>query len=219
MIDKAYYTLAELSKIWSLDTEDFIYLAERQDLTFCVKVNEVLAAIYCQKEKNGLPYGEPIDKKYISGLFDLHPRQACEILQNDSISLFRLKSSETEYVDLIAYHRFLRKDLLVRSAEKERFETHGLATFLRVPALHIQRLETGKFRVTTKAHEFELNDKQVQVLMILQTAANSGHPWCCGKQLLKNISQSTKMADLFKRIPNWHALIESNYQGYYRLKA
>ena len=203
MIDKAYYTLAELSKMWSLDIEDFIYLAERQDLTFCVKVNEVLAAIYCQKEKNGLPYGEPIDKKYISGLFDLHPRQACEILQNDSISLFR----------------FLRKDLLVRSAEKERFETHGLATFLRVPALHIQRLETGKFRVTTKAHEFELNDKQVQVLMILQTAANSGHPWCCGKQLLKNISQSTKMADLFKRIPNWHALIESNYQGYYRLKA
>ncbi len=219
MINKAYYTLAELSKLWSLELEDFIYLAEMQALTFCVKINDALAAIYRQKEKNGLPYGEPIDKKCVSGLFDLHPRQACEILQNDSFSLFRLKRTETEYIELATYYRFLRKDLFVRSEEKERFETNGLATFVRAPILHIQRLENGKFRVATKTNVFELNDKQVHVLMILQKAARSGHPWCCGKQLLKDISQSTKMADLFKRTANWHALIESNYQGYYRLRS
>lgn len=219
MIDKAYYTLAELSRLWSLDLEDFIYLAERRALTFCVKVNDALAAIYRQKEKNGLPYGEPIEKKCVSGLFDLHPQQVCEILQNDSFSLFRLQSSETEYIDLVAYHRFLRKDVLVRAQEKERFETSGWVTFARIPSLRFRRLENGKFRVETKTGVFELNDKQVRVLMILQKAAHAGHPWCCGKQLLKDISQSTKMADLFKRTPNWHALIESNYQGYYRLKA
>ena len=45
MIDKAYYTLAELSRLWSLDLEDFIYLAERRALTFCVKVNDALAPV------------------------------------------------------------------------------------------------------------------------------------------------------------------------------
>ncbi len=218
MIDKAYYSLAELSKMWSFELEDFIYLADRQALTFCVRMNGVPATVYRYREKNGLPYGEPIGKRFVSGLFDLDDRQALEILQNDSFALFRLKSSQTEYIELMGYQRFLRKDMLVRRAEKIRFDTDGWTTFVRLPALSFHRLDTGKFRVKTKAGEFELNDKQVRVLMMLQKAACTGKPWCCGKVLLKGISQSTKMADLFKRIPGWHTLIESNYQGFYRLK-
>jgi hypothetical protein len=65
--------------------------------------------------------------------------------------------------------------------------------------------------------KFVLGPIQAGVVKLLHEAARD--EWLSGKEILEKAgSTQSKMHDVFKTQKNWHALIESDGRGYYRLR-
>jgi hypothetical protein len=74
--------------------------------------------------------------------------------------------------------------------------------------------------VSVGGFDFSLGEICAKVVQLLHAAALQDHQqWLVGKDLLEKAgSQQMKLGDLFKSVKNWRELIESDKQGYYRLR-
>jgi hypothetical protein len=218
LIEKEYFTLAEVVEALGMPWTDVIYLAENGHLRLSVLVFQ-LPMDRCPsgettQERHGVP-------KHITGLVDLGDRDAHLILKNGNAAVERFKGQSTEDCSIAEEARpqsFRKEDLLLRRCERARLET--MVTAKAAARRGAQFAHSAGYReVTIKGHRITLGPRQADVVRQLHEAALTGSPWRNGKELLmKAGSESTRMHDLFKsKGADWSLLIDSDRRGLYRL--
>lgn len=223
LIEKEYFTLAEVIDALGMPWTDIIYLAENGHLRLSVLVFQLPVDWgYCEAAGQPGEAGAPLDDpSNLTGLVDLGDRDAHLILKNGSVAVEDFKAKPKEYCNIAEHARpqtFKKEDLLLRRTERARLES------LIRPKPAAKRGEYfthshGYREITIHGHRISLGARQADVVRQLHEAALAGNPWRNGKELLRNAgSESNRMHDLFKsKRLEWPLLIESDRRGLYRL--
>ena len=223
LIEKEYFTLAEVVDALAMPWTDVLYLAENGRMRLSVLVFqlpiEISAAPPVVDTTVDLKPYEPVS--YVTGLVDLGDRDAHLILKNGSAPVERFKAGAADYGSIAEEARpqiFEKHDLLLRRCERARLEA-----MINVKT-SLKRVEcfthSPSYRdVAVNGVRIALGARQAQVVKLLHEAALTGNPWRNGKELLRIAgSQSNRMHDLFKsKKAEWPLLIESDRRGLYRL--
>jgi len=222
-IEKLYFTVAEILDRWKIPEADLVYLAENDKLRLSVRVFGLPIEFGDHEETaEGERFRVPWERARYNGLLDLHARDVFQLFRAGEIHLRDFRAPHADYATLWgrAEPVVVRTgDLLLRRAERERFEAET-----RLPAGN-GPIEERRFRaspdyqdIRCNGFRFKLGPIQAEVVRALHAAAQAGEPWQNGKAILAAAgSRSLKMADVFKSKKNWRALIESNGRGAYRL--
>lgn len=223
LIEKEYFTLAEVIDALGMPWTDIIYLAENGHLRLSVLVFQLPVDWgYCDNvgqdnfDRAGLE-----DPSNLTGLVDLGDRDAHLILKNGSAAVEDFKAKPKEYCNIAERARpqtFKKEDLLLRRSERTRLESLIRAK----PAAKRGEYFThshGYREITINGHRISLGPRQADVVRQLHEAALAGNPWRNGKELLRNAgSESNRMHDLFKsKRLEWPLIIDSDRRGLYRL--
>ena len=223
LIEKEYFTLAEVIESLGMPWTDVIYLAENGHLRLSVLVFQLpVDCGFCEQisddDWDHFPYEDP---SHLTGLVDLGDRDAHLILKNGSAAVADFKAKPKEYCNIADGARpqtFKKDDLLLRRSERARLESLIKSKTAATRAEHFTHSH-GYREVTINGHRISLGARQADVVRQLHEAALRGNPWRNGKELLRNAgSESNRMHDLFKsKRLEWPLLIESDRRGLYRL--
>jgi hypothetical protein len=223
LIEKEYFTLAEVIESLGMPWTDVIYLAENGHLRLSVLVFQLpVDCGFCEQisddDWDHFPYEDP---SHLTGLVDLGDRDAHMILKNGSAAVEHFKAKPKEYCSIAERARpqtFKKEDLLLRRSERAQLESLIKAK----PSAKRGETFTHSLNyreVTINGVTINLGPRQADVIRQLHEAALAGNPWRNGKELLKNASsESNRMHDLFKsKRMEWPLLVDSDGRGLYRL--
>ena len=223
LIEKEYFTLAEVIDALGMPWTDIIYLAENGHLRLSVLVFQLPVDWgYCDDSKPDNVDRPPLgDTSNLTGLVDLGDRDAHLILKNGCAAVEDFKAKPKEYCSIAEHARpqtFKKEDLLLRRTERARLKSLIRAK----PAAKRGEYFThshGYREITINGHRISLGARQAEVVRQLHEAALAGNPWRNGKELLRNAgSESNRMHDLFKsKRLEWPLIIDSDRRGLYRL--
>ena len=223
LIEKEYFTLAEVVDALGMPWTDIIYLAENGHLRLSVLVFQlpVDCGYIVQNAGGAWDYYPDEDQSHLSGLMDLLDRDAHLILKNGSAAIESFNAKPNECCSIAERARpqtFKKEDLLLRRSERAQLES-----LIKVkPTAKSEEVFThshGYLEVAIDGRRISLGLLQAEVIRQLHEAALAGNPWRNGKALLKNAhSGSSRLHDLFKsKKSEWRLLIESDGRGMYRL--
>ena len=223
LIEKEYFTLAEVIESLGMPWTDVIYLAENGHLRLSVLVFQLpVDCGFCEQisddDWDHFPCEDP---SHLTGLVDLGDRDAHMILKNGSAAVEHFKAKPKEYCSIAERARpqtFKKEDLLLRRSERLRLES--LIKTKRPPSDDEPFAHTPDYReVRLNGHAISLGAIQAAVVKQLHTAYLAGDPWKNGKQLLQVAgSVSNRINDIFKsKKGDAQKLIQSNGRGLYRL--
>jgi hypothetical protein len=223
LIEKEYFTLAEVVEALGMPWTDVIYLAENGHLRLSVLVFQLpVDCGSCIDPAPTHPDHEPPSlPSQITGLVDLGDRDAHMILKNGAAAVAEFNARPMEYcviAEEVSPQTFRKEDLLLRRCERARLET--MVTAKAATQRGTQFAHSPGYReVTINGRRIALGPRQADVIKQLHEAALNGSPWRNGKELLRNAgSESTRMHDLFKsKGADWSLLIDSDRRGLYRL--
>jgi hypothetical protein len=126
---KPYYELAELCEAWSLSTSDIASYVLEQELTLSVAVAGVRVDVSeIEEDSRGQPYDKPMGTRYVVGTMDVSCTDAWTVLREGSREIKWFRSAAGEYLEIPDHDDVARPilvertTLVVRRAEKERFE-------------------------------------------------------------------------------------------------
>lgn len=224
MIEKEYFTLAEVVEALGMPWTDVIYLAENGHLRLSVLVFRLpVQCGFCEQIAEGdwdhFPYEDP---SHLTGLVDLGDQDAHMILKNGSSAVEHFKAKKpNEYCSIAEEARprtFKKEDLLLRRSERTRLESLIKAKSPGKRAEYFSHSPSYR-ELTVNGVRIILGARQANVIKQLHEAALAGNPWQNGKELLKNArSGSNRMHDLFKsKKAELPLLIDSDRRGLYRL--
>lgn len=221
---KRWFPLADLAKLWSLQTTDLEYYALDEQLQLAVFVAD-LPAEAGTWEGDAIGEGPLLhDLPILNGPQPLLRASLLEILRDGSAEVWAFRT-----VDRNTYLRiradagprvYRRDDLIVTREERQRFEREHGAVASPEPAAgaadYWHSDDCARVRFAGTLHKF--GRKQAAVLRLLKAAADKGEPWCDGQNLLHDADAgSMRLVDLFKYKPVWRELVQSDGSGKYRL--
>ena len=223
LIEKEYFTLAEVVEGLGMPWTDVIYLAENGHLRLSVLVFQLPVDWGSCVDQAPTDLGcDPLSlPSQITGLVDLGDRDAHMILKNGAAIVGEFNAKPMEYCVIAEEARpqtFRKEDLLLRRCECLRLE--GMVKAKATARRGGQFTHSPTYReITINGLRIALGPRQADVVRQLHEAALAGNPWRNGKELLRNAgSESTRMHDLFKsKGSDWSLLIDSDRRGLYRL--
>ncbi|MCG6557682.1 hypothetical protein MB818_05695 [Ruegeria sp. 1NDH52C] len=222
-IEKAYFTLPEVLRRWSMSETDLAYLAENDQLRLSVRI------LYLDIEfgdlevtDDGHCHSIPWERTCFNGLLDLHVQDVFQLFRHGEVRVSQFRTARADYACLCGRHEFIsvrKSDLLLKREERDRFDAETNFCGASVGPQPGVFFASADYRdVHCNGHRFRLGQIQANVVRALHAAAQQGEPWQSGKAVLAAAgSRSTKMHDVFKSKKNWSLLIESDRQGAYRL--
>ena len=223
LIEKEYFTLAEVVDALAMPWTDVLYLAENGRMRLSVLVFQLPMEINApppmvDTTEDLKPY-EPVS--YVTGLVDLGDRDAHLILKNGSAPVERFKTRTADDCSIAEEARpqiFEKHDLLLRRCERTHLEAM-INTNKAAKRVECFTHSPSYRDVAINGVKITLGARQAHVVRLLHEAALTGNPWRNGKELLKSAgSQSNRMHDLFKsKKTEWPLLIDSDRRGLYRL--
>ena len=223
LIEKEYFTLAEVIDALGMPWTDIIYLAENGHLRLSVLVFQLPMDCGSRDERapTHLDCDPPIMPSQITGLVDLGDRDAHMILKNGAAAVGEFNAKPMEYCVIAEEARpqtFRKEDLLLRRCERSRLESMVNAKTAAKRGECFSHSPTYR-EITINGLSITLGPRQADVVRQLHEAVLAGNPWRNGKELLKNAgSESTRMHDLFKsKGADWSLFIDSDRRGLYRL--
>lgn len=223
LIEKDYFTLTELLEHWQMPRRDAVYIAENSILRLSVRVFHLRCEVGgIEEDEERGPFRVPYYNKAISGLLDLHDRDAHALFRDGAVEVFSFHMPQGEYLEIHddGLPLVVREtDLLVRQEERRRVEAMLFPRLAdTAPVSHTFSHSADYREVSINGVEFALGPIQAQVVRVLHKYPIDKSGWCAGKMVLKKAgSSSVRMADVFKSQPHWRKLIESDRRGNYRL--
>jgi hypothetical protein len=220
-IEKNYYSLEELENHWGLPRRDLIYLAENGLLRLSVRLYGIQIERGRFEVDGGQRFRIPEEQLLFQGLLDLLPDDAYRLFHDSHIKIQQFDSPDESYCHVLHPEDGVvvtKGELVIRREERDRAEAkHGLGGVPRTTAtLFAQKNDFAE--VTLGDLTFTLGPLQARVVRILSEVADTGSPWCHGKQVLADAGSSgARLSDLFKTQPKWRKLIQSDGRGKYRL--
>ncbi|UOM36719.1 hypothetical protein [Acuticoccus sp. I52.16.1] len=241
LIEKEYFTLGEIEERWSMPRRDLAYLAENSQLRLSVRLFGIaIERAYLEQSPDGGWFDVPYEKTRYSGLMDLLERDVVTLFQEGWVAVNSFYHQD-EFIRLIPSAPPVMvkiSGVVVRRSERDRAEAElGLSgaqmdtsrcrTCVAAAMLENAAPSSAKpativsdncTEVRIGGIELRLGKIQARVVRHLRAAAQSGHPWRDGKELLKGAgSRSLRMSDVFKSKPGWRELILSDGRGKYRI--
>ena len=222
IIEKEYFTLAEVVEEFKMPWGDVIYLAENGHLLLSVLVYSV-PVLSGRSGDIAVDEVEPDANRrhLLTGLADLSDHDAHLILKNGKCDVSGFKTAPEEYCTIATHSApitFNKSDLLIKKNEKQALQI--LIKPKRKSRKGPAFIHSNDYReVEINGSKFLLGARQAMVIRMLHDAALAGSPWQNGKSLLKDAqSMSNRMHDLFKsKGPDWSRLMISDRKGLYRL--
>ena len=226
LIDKEYFSLDELLRdSWRLSADDLLYLVSEAKLRLSVRLFSVNLEFGVYEEVElGQRCRFPYEEVWFDGLQDLEAWDAHTVLRKGEATVSRFHVAGMDFCEVARdgeLVRVQRADLLVRKAERHRFEAaHGFGSPRRGRALRPAPDPATAYRfIQVGERLFVLGAIQARIVKLLHEAALTAVPWRPGKTLLTEAgSTSIRMVDIFKSQPDWRQLIASDKRGNYRLR-
>lgn len=222
-IDKNYFTLPEILSRWEMAENDFIYLAENDELRLSIRVfGHPVEFGDIEETQDGQTFSAPWEQSYFTGLLDLRVNEVFEIFRQGKADVGLFRTPKADYACFWGpknYVTIRKSDVVVRRDERDRFESKvGFVVQEALSQAGAFHASPDYYRIECNGHRFRLGEMQAQVVRQLHEAAQRGEAWQSGKALLGAAnSTSAKLSDLFKSQKNWRILIESDERGRYRL--
>ncbi|KGL03134.1 hypothetical protein OIU14_08150 [Thalassobacter stenotrophicus] len=223
-IEKAYYSLPEILRRWSVEEDDLIYLAENNHVRLSIRVfNQLLEFGDYDADIDGARFRVPYEERVFSGLLDLHASDVFQLFRCGEIYLNEFRHERCGYAafpETNAVQYVVIGDLLMQRHERDRYEIKsGFHTGDEKTPEQGFIYTAGYREVRCRGICFQLGAIQAEVVRALHSAAEAGEPWQNGKTILTLAgSRSLKMVDVFKSKPDWRELIQSDRRGNYRLR-
>jgi hypothetical protein len=209
MIERAYHDLMWLARTWGVTLADIAYLAENDLLQLCVRVfDEAVSDGPVAAEIAGAE-----EVRQYSGLLGLRTQDAFALFRDGEALIEYLVDREGQRLRLVIPKFVLMGDLVVRDAERQRFERLQPGS---------KRAVVGKdcfksFRWEGRSYTF--THLQARFLHRLYDAGLTGQVWANGKATLSDIGSAlVKPGDLFRRKPLWRDIVDHDQQGNYRMQ-
>lgn len=235
LIDKEYFTLAEVTERWRLSRADLLYLVAEAKLKLSVKLFGVwLERGEWEEVEPGRSCRMPHTVAPFTGLQDLNSWDAYTVLREGEAAVSHFAANGLDYSSVaIDWPALAVKpdDLLVRRPVRDAVEQlfrlvppdesqFTAEEALRNHALCHLEASSDYGMVKVDGQMFFLGKLQARVVKQLHDASRAGRPWQSGKQVLREAgASSTRMADVFKSQAEWRKLIRSNGRGQYRVCA
>jgi hypothetical protein len=174
LIEKEYFTLAEVIDALGMPWTDIIYLAENGHLRLSVIVFQLpVDRGYCDDSMpDDVDRPSPGDPSNLTGLVDLGDRDAHLILKNGSAAVADFKAKPKEYCNIADGARpqtFKKDDLLLRRSERARLESLVKSKTASTRAEHFTHSH-GYREVTINGHRISLGARQADVVRQLHEA-------------------------------------------------
>jgi len=223
-IEKAYFTLPEVLKRWSMSETDLVYLAENDELRLSIRINNMpLEFGNDERTQDGESSCITFEQKCFTGLVDLHAEDVSQLFRCSEIYLCEFRTPQASFAKLngdVDPILVMIGDLLLRREERDRFEAaHKSLSIKTVPMIANFHASSNYHEVSCNGHDFHLGPIQAAIVRELHKAHCRGEQWQFGKKVLSAAgSKSLKIADVFKSKKQWRSLIESDGRGKYRLK-
>ena len=221
-IEKAYFSVEEILRRWSIPEEDLVYLAENDELRLSIRVYGLpLEFGEFADDGSGRVHRTPTERYCYSGLLDLHASDVFRIYRAGEAYLSEFREGQSDYVTLwgaVDAHYAVIGDLVLRRDERDRFELKAGFSSGGQPEDRAFIASHDYSEVRCNGCRFQFGPIQAAVVRVLHDRARAGQPWQNGKLILSEAgSKSLRMADVFKSKSNWRALIQSDRRGNYRL--
>lgn len=209
IVERAYHDLMWLARTWGVNLADIAYLAENDLLQLSVRVFE--EAVCDDPVAAGIVGSDGL--RHCSGLLGLRTQDAFALFRDGEAFIDFLVDRLGKRLRLVTPKFVLMGDLVVRDAERQRFERLQ-------PGL--MRAPVGKdcfkaFRWEGRSYAF--TNLQAQFLHQLHDAGLKGQGWANGKATLSDIGSAlVKPGDLFRRNSQWRDIVDHDQRGNYRLQ-
>lgn len=220
---KEYFSLPEISDLWSVSKDDLLYYGENGILEISVRPAAIIAGIERKCHHNEI---ENINTEGKSGVFSPQPLFPTDIYRiikagHDAVAVYHTKYRFNEFISnmiendgiLLSYD-----DLVVTRNEKRCFElNNGIC----IDGCQIDVFKhSGDFReVYYDNQRYQFGVIQAKIIALLYAASRTEMPWVHGKDLLNKAgSESLRVAALFRGNSGWQELVFSDRRGYYRLR-
>ncbi|PIR38110.1 MAG: hypothetical protein COV35_07675 [Alphaproteobacteria bacterium CG11_big_fil_rev_8_21_14_0_20_39_49] len=217
---REYYYLGEVADRWSVSKLDIQYYIEKGllDAGIWLRNAPVEFGYYenlgeCGREK------VPLNKKTVSGIYEILPKDCSMLFRRKEIMLYHLKNpKEDEYIAINNDNGFQvnLSDLVITEQACFEFEQkNGVVLKDNHGFIYNKNFEV----VILNGIRFQLGSIQSNVVRLLHEASLTDDPWLYGHTTLCAAGSKGNgcMVDLFKNQPEWRKLIVSGKNGYYRL--
>lgn len=222
LINKAYFTIADVTDRWSMPRSDLAYLGENGLLRLSVRLFGVWAERGTLEEMEPGRWARVMSERLrFEGLAELREWDVHAVFRDGQAFVEGFHAGKHGYCELLTPDKPMlvrEQDLMVAKPERDRFEReHGIGKENATLAARSDHFALRHIQVGDKL--FFFGPIQAHVIKLLHDAALTAAPWRLGKTLLTEAgAASTKMVDVFKSQPDWRELIASDRRGHYRLK-
>jgi hypothetical protein len=224
---KDYFGLSEVERRWRMKRPDTVYYAENGRVEISIRTHGLDIEEGTATNPKA-PWGRSAQRRLRhDGLLALRAEDLSKVLRRGAALVVHFKAEPGHFRSVCPPSTPVSvrpPDLLVSCAEAARFEQQ-----LEPSTEHPTHSETATSKgyrhaadfsvVTVDGRSYRFRGAQAGIVRRLHESAAEGRPWVAGKKLLHDAgSRSLRLADLFKRHPDWRDLIESDPCGLYRLK-
>ncbi len=217
---KEYFSLPEISDIWSASKDDLLYYGENGILEICARPAAIVAEIERSSHYKEIEKLKPEGKRLVFSPQPLLPTDIYRIIKSgpNAVAVYHTKYCFNEIISEIIKDNgiFLSyDDLVITRQEKHCFEVNnGISKSVDVFQ------HSGDFReVYYDNQHYRFGVMQARIIAILFAASRTEMPWVHGKDLLNKAgSESLRVAALFRGNIGWQELVFSDRHGYYRLR-
>lgn len=220
---KEYFSLREISNLWSVTYEDLLYYAENNLLEICARSTAIIVEIG-QINYETMILGTTYEGEGLR--FSSQPLLSTDIYRiikagENPIMVFQTKNSNVSKLSKLIKERGISlsiHDLVVTRKEKIRFEqVNGIGN------------EQLTYRAFTFSPDFRevwhygkrhlFGSVQAKIVSQLYHASKTDKPWVHAKTLLSQAgSVSLRVSAVFHGNRSWEEISYSDRKGYYRLK-
>ncbi len=220
---KEYFSLPEISDIWSVSKDDLLYYGENGILEICVRPAAIIAEIERNCNYNEIEQIKHEGKRLVFSPQPLLPTDIYRIIKagHNAVTVYQTKYRFNEIIsEIIKDNGILLSydDLVITRREKHCFEVNnGISLDSR--SIDVFK-HSGDFReVYYDNRRYRFGAMQARIIALLFAASRTEMPWVHGKDLLNKAgSESLRVAALFRGNIGWQELVFSDRRGYYRLR-
>lgn len=222
VIDKDYFSLAEVMEELSVPQADLAFMAETGQIRVSVLVYDcAIERGYCEAGDPVGWFAVPTKLEFHSGLLDLKRSDAHRVMRHGRMEITEFDAEGDDYIQLQTGIEALSvglADLFVRKCQYRKISRLLKRSVIQASGDEFEHSPDYRF-VRINGEEFWLGAMQACIVRLLHEAWLSGERWISGSELLERAgSSSIRLYDLFKSKGQMrHKLLRSNGKGLYCL--